>query len=59
MGELFVNVHEYVPLIKDRMIDFIRVHMSDIGGSEPPPPTATFCGPRFPASHEAESCSSL
>ena len=42
MGELFVNVHEYVPLIKDRMIDFIRVHMSDIGGSEPP---ATFCGP--------------
>ena len=42
MGELFVNVHEYVPLIKDRMIDFIRVHMSDIGGSEP---RATFCGP--------------
>ena len=34
MGELFVNVHEYVPLIKERMIDFIRVHMSDIGGSE-------------------------
>ena len=25
MGELFVNVQEYVPLIKDRLIDFIRV----------------------------------
>jgi len=32
MGELFVNQNEYVPLIKDRLIDFIRVHISDIGG---------------------------
>jgi mannonate dehydratase len=32
MGELFVNQAEYVPLIKDRLIDFIRVHISDIGG---------------------------
>jgi mannonate dehydratase len=32
MGELFVNQAEYVPLIRDRLIDFIRVHMSDIGG---------------------------
>ena len=32
MGELFTNVQEYLPLIRDRLIDFIRVHMSDIGG---------------------------
>jgi mannonate dehydratase len=32
MGELFVNQNEYVPLIRDRLIDFIRVHLSDIGG---------------------------
>ena len=35
MGELFVNVNEYVPLIRDRLIDFIRVHLSDIGGISP------------------------
>lgn len=32
MGELFVNQAEYLPLIRDRLIDFIRVHISDIGG---------------------------
>jgi mannonate dehydratase len=32
MGELFVNQAEYVPLIRDQLIDFIRVHISDIGG---------------------------
>src|SRR4051794_9033253 len=32
MGELFVNQAEYVPLIKDRLIDFVRMHISDIGG---------------------------
>jgi mannonate dehydratase len=35
IGELYVNQHEYVPLIKDRLIDFIRVHISDIGGLTP------------------------
>ncbi len=32
MGELFVNRNEYVPLVRERLIDFIRVHISDIGG---------------------------
>ena len=32
MGELFTNVNEYLPLISERLIDFIRVHISDIGG---------------------------
>ena len=32
MGELYVNVQEYLPLIQERLIDFIRVHISDIGG---------------------------
>jgi mannonate dehydratase len=35
MGELFNTQHEYVPLIKDRLIDFIRVHLSQIGGLSP------------------------
>src|SRR5262249_13395113 len=32
IGEKFVNHHEYVGLIKDRLIDFIRVHQSYVGG---------------------------
>lgn len=43
MGELFVNVHEYVPLIKDRLIDFIRVHVSDIGGISQAKKLAALC----------------
>jgi mannonate dehydratase len=43
MGELFVNVHEYLPLIQDRLIDFIRVHMSDIGGITPMRKLAALC----------------
>jgi mannonate dehydratase len=35
MGELYVNQAEYVPMIRDRLIDFIRVHISDIGGITP------------------------
>ena len=43
MGELFVNQAEYVPLIRDRLIDFIRVHISDIGGFSMARKLAAFC----------------
>ncbi|MCM8750040.1 starvation-sensing protein RspA [Thermomicrobiaceae bacterium CFH 74404] len=43
MGELFVNPSEYVPLIRDRLIDFIRVHISAIGGLSMARKLAAFC----------------
>ena len=43
MGELFVNQAEYVPLIRERLIDFIRVHISDIGGFGMARKLAAFC----------------
>lgn len=35
MGELYSSPHEIIPMIKDRLIDFIRIHISDIGGITP------------------------
>jgi len=43
MGELFVNPHEYLPLITERLIDYVRVRVSKGGGITPCRKIATLC----------------
>jgi mannonate dehydratase len=43
MGELFNNPNEWVPLVSGRLIDFLRIHISQIGGLTPARKAAAFC----------------
>src|SRR2546430_1549853 len=71
MGELFNTQHEYVPLIKERLIDFIRIHISQTGGFSPArqgaAPSEVFCvrtpragpGGASPPAHPAQAALAL
>jgi mannonate dehydratase len=43
MGELFVNPHEWSPLISERLIDYVRVRISKAGGITRATKIATLC----------------
>ena len=43
MGELFTSPREYVPLISERVIDFIRCRVSAVGGITPVRKIAALC----------------
>ena len=43
MGELFTNPQEYLPLISERLIDYIRVRVSKAGGITPCQKIAHLC----------------
>ena len=43
MGELFINPHEWTPLITERLIDFVRIRVSKGGGITQCRKIATLC----------------
>jgi mannonate dehydratase len=43
MGELFNSPHEWLPLVSGRLIDFLRVHLSQMGGLTPARKMAAVC----------------
>jgi mannonate dehydratase len=43
VGELFINPQEYLPLISERLIDYVRVRVSKAGGITPCRKIAALC----------------
>jgi mannonate dehydratase len=43
MGELFNNPNEWVPLVTGRLIDFLRIHVSQVGGLSMARKAAALC----------------
>ena len=43
MGELFINPHEWLPLLQERLIDYLRCRVSKVGGITPARKIAHLC----------------